>query len=121
MDRVSRAPSPLVRMAVPLVASVILLGCDGDGDGAADPSQESAGDEATLVIEGFAFVDATVAAGGDVLVENRDSALHTVTGERFDVDVGGGEQVTFTAPEEPGTYDFVCSVHPTMTGTLTVR
>ncbi|HUG49182.1 MAG TPA: plastocyanin/azurin family copper-binding protein [Candidatus Limnocylindria bacterium] len=34
---------------------------------------------------------------------------------------GAEEQLSFTTPEEPGDYFFVCDVHPDMTGTLTVE
>ena len=61
-------------------------------------------------------------------VTNGDEILHTVTagtshhttGE-FDVTVDGrGATATFTV-EEPGTYPYFCTRHPTaMTGTLVV-
>jgi plastocyanin len=34
--------------------------------------------------------------------------------------VRGGATSTFQAPDEAGTYEFACEIHPGMTGTLTV-
>jgi len=76
---------------------------------------------ATLEISGFQFGAVTVDPGGTVNVSNRDSAPHTVTGGAFDSgQVDGGGSTSFTAPGEPGSYDFQCQIHPEMSGTLTV-
>jgi plastocyanin len=68
-----------------------------------------------------------VVAGTTVTWTNQDSVPHTVTaGTRnspsglFDsgnVDPGGTFSFTFT---DPGTYDYFCSIHPNMDGTITV-
>lgn len=75
----------------------------------------------------FAFSPANleVRPGEKITVVNEDSAAHTVTateGDAFDTgSIAGGKSGTFTAPSEAGEYDFVCTFHPNMTGTLTVR
>lgn len=77
-------------------------------------------------IRGFAFLPAEVKvrAGATVTVMNEDSAPHTMTateGDAFDTDtIEGGASATFTAPSKPGSYPFVCSLHPQMKGTLVV-
>jgi plastocyanin len=79
---------------------------------------------ASLEISGFEFGAATVAPGADVPVDNRDSATHTVTatgGEFESGEVSGGDTGSFAAPDERGTYEFQCEIHPEMAGTLTVR
>jgi plastocyanin len=86
------------------------------------PAGAPAPSSAELTIESFAFGAPVVAAGGTIQVVNRDSVDHTVsaTDGAFDVFVDGGAAATFTAPSAPGTYDFVCAIHPAMTGTVTV-
>ena len=78
---------------------------------------------ATLTISGFAFGSPlTVTPGTKVSVHNADGATHTVTGDAFDTGtVAGGADASFTAPGAPGTYRFSCQIHPSMTGSLTVR
>jgi plastocyanin len=91
------------------------------GGGTGAPAEAAA---ASLEISGFDFGAATVAPGGDVTVDNRDSATHTVTatGGEFDSgEVSGGDTGSFTAPDERGSYEFQCEIHPEMAGTLTVR
>jgi plastocyanin len=88
--------------------------------------QDEAEGATTLIIEDMAFMptDLTVAAGDTVTVINNDSLPHTVTAGdgSFDTStIAAGASGTFTAPTEPGTYEYICSVHPSMTGTLTVE
>jgi plastocyanin len=80
---------------------------------------------AAIDIEGFDFGEPiTVAVGQTVVVTNLDGAPHTFTdrGGAFDsgsIGTGGG---TFeVAIDTPGTYEFFCSIHPSMTGSLTVQ
>jgi plastocyanin len=95
---------------------------DAGGYGAPDDGG-GAGSGATLAIRDFAFAATSVAPGGLVTVVNDDSAAHTVTAEdgAFDSgDVRGGATSSFQAPDESGTYEFHCEIHPDMTGTLPV-
>ena len=55
-----------------------------------------------------------------------ESQFHTFTVEELgiDVDVGGGETVSFDFNfDEPGTYELICAPHQAlgMVGTITVR
>ena len=66
---------------------------------------------------------ATVRAGSEVTIDNRDGAEHSVTSDMagaFDEDVDGNAAATFRAPTTPGTYRFHCRYHPQMVGTLVV-
>jgi plastocyanin len=95
---------------------------DGGGYGAANGGG-GAGSGATLAIRDFSFAATSVAPGGLVTVDNADSADHTVTaegGEFASGEVSGGTTSSFQAPDEAGTYEFACEIHPDMTGTLTV-
>jgi len=126
---------------VALLSAIVLAACSGaveegatqpapaesppaesaPAESAPEESESSDPDGPMLVIQGFEFEDLTVAAGAEILIDNRDSAGHTVTGDGFDVSVSGGSTATFTAPDSPGAYEFVCTIHPTMVATLTVE
>jgi plastocyanin len=84
----------------------------------------SAADGPTITISGMAFGDPiTASSGATITIVNKDTVEHSVTSDPkgpFDTDVDGGEQKTFTAPTQPGTYPFLCKYHSNMKGTLTV-
>lgn len=85
----------------------------------------AAPDGPTITISGMAFGNPlTVSPGATITIVNSDTVEHSVTSNPkgpFSTDVDGGEQKTFTAPSQPGTYPFVCKYHPNMKGTLTVK
>ncbi|WP_427007372.1 cupredoxin domain-containing protein [Pseudarthrobacter sp. H2] len=79
---------------------------------------------ATIHIKSFAYTGPdSVPAGATVTVMNMDSEAHTVTADdgSFDAVVKAGTSVTFTAPKKPGAYDYHCTYHSNMHGTLTVK
>ncbi len=81
-------------------------------------------EEAMITIVDFEYqIPESIAPGAEVTVTNEDDAPHTVTadgGGDFNVEVGPGETVTFTAPEETGDYAVICTYHPEMSGTLVI-
>lgn len=89
---------------------------------AADQAATPAG-AAVITIELFDFGDPiAVAAGQNVTVTNKDGVIHTWTSRDGVFDSGsiapGG---SFTVSlEEAGDYEFFCSIHSTMTGSITV-
>jgi plastocyanin len=67
----------------------------------------------------------TASASQGIKIVNKDDIDHTftITGTQIDVPVAAGE--TFNGEPiagaiEPGTYDFLCTIHPQMTGRVTV-
>lgn len=79
----------------------------------------------TVAIEGFKFAPAnlTVAVGDTITFVNKDSAPHTATarGGAFDTGrLGRGESATVTIGAA-GSFDYICSFHPAMKGTVTAR
>ena len=95
--------------------------CGGSG---ASPTQPPRPDE--VVIRRLAFTPSarTVASGTRVTWSNQDGEAHTVTGdqgpERWDSGVlagGNAYSRTFTVP---GTYQYSCSIHPEMRGSIIV-
>jgi plastocyanin len=75
----------------------------------------------------------TVKVGDTIAVDNEDSTPHTVTngkdatdpnmGKLFDTSIinAGDSSEIVTTDLQPGEYPFFCSVHPYMTGTMTVQ
>lgn len=76
-------------------------------------------------IEGFAFVPdpILVAPGTTVRWTNNDSVPHTVTSDPAGLFDSGtlepGESFEYRF-DDPGTYPYLCTIHPTMTGTVIV-
>jgi manganese oxidase len=93
-------------------------------DGQSGQSPAPAPSPVIVVIKDFAFSPdtLTVSVGSSVTWRNNDSVAHTVTanGKSFDSgNLAGGKTFTY-AFTKPGTYDYVCSYHPSMTATVVV-
>lgn len=94
-------------------------------DNSKPSTQAVATDE--VEIENFAFTPAniTVKVGTKVTWINKDSTAHTVTADNTSNDapssemLGKGQSYSFTFTKA-GTYGYHCTVHPSMTGTVTV-
>jgi len=119
-----------------------LAACGGDDDGdatvtetATEPSSEPSGGNAPapsgdavrsakVEIEDFAYDPdpVTIEEGGKVIWINRDSEPHTATAEDGSFDTGTLEEGKLKSEsfKEPGTYPYICSIHPEMKGTLEV-
>ena len=114
---------------------------DGGGDGATTTTEQTdtgaappsgggggGGETVTVDIPAIEFdpTDVTVKAGDTVEWTNSDDIPHTVTktggpGADFDsgsLDGGATFEQTF---DEPGTVDYVCTIHPGQAGTVTVE
>jgi plastocyanin len=111
----STTESPLENAGLPAVTIKIPQGASVQGNPAYDPDS------------------ITVKAGDTIAVENDDSAPHTVTngkdatdpnvGKLFDTSIinAGDSGEIATTDLKPGEYPFHCSVHPYMTGSMTVQ
>lgn len=125
-----------LRLGAAATLALLLAACGGGG-GTASPatttpattsaptSAPATATAAQITIASFSFGGPlTVKPGQDISVKNNDGVEHTVTaddGTSFDASVGANGTASFTAPNKPGTYKFHCSIHPQMTGTLTVQ
>lgn len=127
-----------------VVVAFGLAACGGGGDTAAtettsestaeSDSEPSGGNAAVpsgdavrspkVEIANFAYDPdpVTVEEGGKVVWINRDSAPHTATAEDGSFDTGTLEEGKLKSEtfKEPGTYAYVCSIHPQMHGTVEV-
>jgi plastocyanin len=109
------------------VAVVLLLGMviSLAACSSSSASGGSASHSHTIAIQNFAFAPSTttVAPGATITVTNKDQVAHTLTatkGEFNTGDIQPGQSKTFTAPNTPGTYPYMCSIHQYMTGMLVV-
>ena len=82
-------------------------------------------DANTITIKNFDFapMSLTVKAGTTVTWKNLDGEPHTVTSDTGLFRSGGlDENDSFSFKfDKPGTYKYVCSIHPRMTGTIVVQ
>jgi plastocyanin len=107
------------RITAALAACVLLA--------AAQPgaAQEATPATATIEIKDFDFhpMNVTVAAGGSVTWKNHDGEPHTVTSTDGLFRSGAIDQEdSFTYKfDRPGVYGYLCSIHPKMRATVTVK
>jgi plastocyanin len=85
----------------------------------------AAAGKAEVRIDNFSFSPATltVKAGTHITWTNGDEIPHTVVSDDHSFKskvLGSGEKFTFTAGK-PGTYSYICSIHPNMTGKWVVE
>jgi plastocyanin len=78
-----------------------------------------------VTIQNFAFSPAslTINVGDTVTWTNMDSATHTATATDGSFDTGNiaqGESGSITF-DTAGTFNYICSIHPNMTGTIVVQ
>ena len=118
----------VTRRALAAAAGVLLaLGAAGAfaQQQPAAPQQVAATNEAEISIQSFQFVPAilTVKAGTAVTWVNHDEEPHNVVSpDRVfrSKAIDGGEKFT-TVFDKPGTYDYLCAVHPHMRGKIIVE
>jgi len=65
--------------------------------------------------------EVTVKAGDTVTWTNQDSAKHSVDFESFKSPLLGKGETYSHAFDKPGTYEYVCSIHPSMKGNVIVK
>jgi len=93
------------------------------GDNAPAPSGDAVR-SAEVEIEDFSYRPdpVTIEEGGKVIWKNRDAVPHTATAADGSFDTGAIEEGKIKSEtfKQPGTYEYVCSIHPQMHGTVEV-
>jgi plastocyanin len=124
---VVRLPLRLLTLALP----VVIAACGGGGGGGSDSTQAASSEPCpsgavTIHMKDIQFDPATATAkvGDKVCWVNDDDIQHDAVDEdggRFTSALyGKGMTFTWTA-DKAGTVSYVCTVHPAMTGELTVQ
>lgn len=115
-----------------LFSIFLAIGCTGTNNQkpatptetpAETPSVPTSSKTVEVTIQNFAFNpdSVTISSGDTVKWTNMDSTAHTITGTDFssgNLNKGDSYENTFT---KAGTYDYHCSIHPSMTGTVIVK
>lgn len=76
-----------------------------------------------IIIKNFLFSPAelTIKAGDTVVWTNQDSMAHVIAGSGFQSDtLNKGQSFSFTF-NNVGTFDYICSIHPSMKGKIIVQ
>ena len=99
---------------------------DGGGGDGGDGGGGGGGGGAEVSEEGVAFepAEVTIGVGETVTWTNNDSVPHDVTADSFSSGEPGGMAPGDTFEhtfEEAGTFDYTCTVHPGMDGTVVVE
>ena len=111
-----------------IAAAAVLLALSAAGAIAQQqpaPQPAAASNEAEISIQAFQFVPAilTVKAGTAITWVNHDEEPHNVVSpERVfrSKAIDGGEKFTVVL-DKPGTYNYLCAVHPHMRGKIVVE
>lgn len=122
-----RSASPALLLCC--LALALLAGCGSSDSGGDKSASKGPPADKTVDMKDIQFVPkaVTIKAGQTIEWKNSDSVTHNVTeekgpgGKKFaSPNVNGGQTFkhTFAAP---GTYDYVCTIHPNQTGTVTVK
>jgi plastocyanin len=113
--------------------AVVVAGCSGSGtsttgETGTPPASSSSGEStstggATIMEQDFAFSPSTltVKLGETVTFTNNDSAPHIVKIDGKELgNQNQGESTTWTATKA-GSFPYICTLHPAMTGEITVQ
>jgi plastocyanin len=114
----------LVLVVVPVVAILSGAGPFGD-DGPKQTPFVTDDDSVTVTIRDFTYFpeDLSVNLGAEVTWLNEDGVIHDATDRdgAWETELlGEGESGTITL-DEPGSFEYYCTVHPYMEGRLIVR
>ena len=118
-----RRMRPLLLVAALTLALAACGGGDDGGEGASSDACPSGSVTIRMVDIKFDPEDATAGVGQEVCWVNEDSIDHNAvaeSGATFKSELfGKGETFTATV-DKPGTVEYVCTIHPGMTGTIEV-
>ncbi len=122
----------LIVLVAIVALALLLIGCVSEQRQTVQQTGEKvmtekvqSGESVAVAIKGFKFIpaDITVKVGTTVTWTNEDSAPHTVESSdgvlRSD-ELGKGDSWSFTFTKA-GKHDYICGIHPSMHGSVTVQ
>ena len=114
MQRLQKNDRPLLA-----VVGAVLLGWSALGG----PAVAQTAEPARIVVKNFMFqpMSVTVKAGSTVTWTNMDEEPHTVVSSLFRSSALDTKDSFSFKFDKPGTYSFVCTIHPQMVGTIIVQ
>ncbi len=118
------------KIVIAIVGVLVVIGAiyyfggynNGSQTNTGSPSATTQGPN-EISIKNFAFDPATlnISAGTKVIWTNNDSVAHRISGTGFQsTDFYNGQKYGFTFTAA-GTYDYICSIHPSMKGQIIVK
>lgn len=127
-DGVEATPSPTASVqASPSATAVVSPSPSPSGTPSRTPTPTTVSKTHTVTIEGFAFSPKTltVKKGDTIKFTNKDSVAHTATSltGAFDTGLIAQNQIADlkVSALAAGTYEYKCTPHPTMRGTIIVQ
>jgi plastocyanin len=116
------------RLAIPvLLLALLVAACGGDDGGGEQSASSDACPSGAVVIKmvdiKFDPEDASADVGQQVCWVNEETIEHNAVAEQggdFKSELFGKGQTFTTTVDQPGTIEYVCTVHPGMTGTIDV-
>ncbi len=125
-------PGLLHRLMRPALAALVLAltvaACGGDdGGGGEQPAASGECPSGAVVIRmvdiKFDPEEATAEAGQEICWPNEDEVEHNAvaeSGATFESELYGKGETFTTTVEEPGRVEYVCTIHPGMTGSIEI-
>ena len=115
----------LLPLAAALVVGLTACGSSRAAGGNAPAPAGGTSSSTTVTVENFAFTPKTltVKSGATVTWKFRDAVPHNVKagdGSFASANLGKGKSYSFTFTAA-GTFNYVCTIHPGMAGTVVVR
>jgi plastocyanin len=120
----------IIALSLLSLVIIVLGGCSYGGSSTntpaatpTAPTQETPTASGAINIQGFAFSPAaiTVKKGATVTWTNNDSAPHQIKSTTFNSSQLGKSQTFSFTFNDAGTFDYSCSIHPSMTGKIIVE
>jgi len=113
-----------MRKNLPALLASLLLGCAGGGGGGGGSLENSVKIMKDSAVGHYHPSDLQIAAGDSVIWTNNSGVVHNVVFESPFIQSSGfiKDGDTFeTDFANPGTYPYLCTIHPTMRGTIVVE